>query len=281
MSRKSKKLWPTPNTMDGLTPRENKALRVWNNERDGRKNRMALSNLREAIEDSYYKGELREIPSLQPSLLPQDSLVSLLVLPGSEEAIRMTVTSGLKLSQLLKPSNPSGYCLKMLLESSTWHSTLCYLTWKVRATPMKRLLFQLAPSTPHTDEIESGLLPTPQTMDAIEMTREVTMRGKSPRIKSNQGVDGQAGLRDIVQMWPTPQTGAHNEAAHNAMSGDFKVKFCERAGIPTTGQLNPNWVEWLMGFPVGWTDLNARNAIVPQVAYQIIKVIKENDMELI
>ena len=23
------------------------------------------------------------------------------------------------------------------------------------------------------------------------------------------------------------------------------------------GQLNPMWVEWLMGFPIGWTDLNA------------------------
>ena len=24
----------------------------------------------------------------------------------------------------------------------------------------------------------------------------------------------------------------------------------------TTGQLNPTWVDWLMGFPIGWTDLN-------------------------
>lgn len=23
------------------------------------------------------------------------------------------------------------------------------------------------------------------------------------------------------------------------------------------GQLNPTWVEWLMGFPIGWTELNA------------------------
>ena len=23
------------------------------------------------------------------------------------------------------------------------------------------------------------------------------------------------------------------------------------------GQLNPTWVEWLMGFPLGWTDLSA------------------------
>jgi hypothetical protein len=22
-----------------------------------------------------------------------------------------------------------------------------------------------------------------------------------------------------------------------------------------TGQLNPEWVEWLMGYPIGWTDL--------------------------
>jgi hypothetical protein len=26
-----------------------------------------------------------------------------------------------------------------------------------------------------------------------------------------------------------------------------------REGI--TGQLNPQWVEWLMGLPIGWTDL--------------------------
>jgi hypothetical protein len=24
--------------------------------------------------------------------------------------------------------------------------------------------------------------------------------------------------------------------------------------IEAGGQLNPTWVEWLMGFPLGWTD---------------------------
>lgn len=27
------------------------------------------------------------------------------------------------------------------------------------------------------------------------------------------------------------------------------------------GQLNPTWVEWLMGFPLGWTDLNASETL--------------------
>jgi hypothetical protein len=33
------------------------------------------------------------------------------------------------------------------------------------------------------------------------------------------------------------------------------------------GSLNPTWVEWLMGFPIGWTDLALLgNALVPQIA---------------
>jgi hypothetical protein len=28
-----------------------------------------------------------------------------------------------------------------------------------------------------------------------------------------------------------------------------------RESMLATGQLNPTWVEWLMGFPLGWTDL--------------------------
>ena len=46
-------LWPTPNTMDSLPAREN--IKEINNSRDGRKNRVALSNLREAVVDPDYQ----------------------------------------------------------------------------------------------------------------------------------------------------------------------------------------------------------------------------------
>jgi len=29
------------------------------------------------------------------------------------------------------------------------------------------------------------------------------------------------------------------------------------AASGASGPLNPTWVEWLMGFPIGWTDLSA------------------------
>lgn len=41
------------------------------------------------------------------------------------------------------------------------------------------------------------------------------------------------------------------------MRGDRLDYATERTpdGQPTGGQLNPTWVEWLMGWPLGWTDL--------------------------
>jgi DNA (cytosine-5)-methyltransferase 1 len=98
---------------------------------------------------------------------------------------------------------------------------------------------------------------TPNTVDVNDLVNskgELLQPGQKPHDRRT-GRPVTTVLADAVKMWPTPQAGANNPAAHNAMSGHFKTKFCERAGIPVTGQLNPTWVEWLMGFPLGWTDL--------------------------
>src|SRR3954469_1436606 len=49
-------------------------------------------------------------------------------------------------------------------------------------------------------------------------------------------------------IWPTPTVdGNYNRKGASAKSGD---------GLATAvgGPLNPTWVEWLMGWPMGWTD---------------------------
>jgi len=63
------------------------------------------------------------------------------------------------------------------------------------------------------------------------------------------------GLATAVKMYPTP-------AARDYRSPNSKP-FSERGGgtkgeqLPNAigGQLNPDWVEWLMGWPVGWSSL--------------------------
>ena len=37
----------------------------------------------------------------------------------------------------------------------------------------------------------------------------------------------------------------------------YEEKMAMQAGPRGVGKLNPTWVEWLMGFPIGWTDLGA------------------------
>ncbi len=68
-------------------------------------------------------------------------------------------------------------------------------------------------------------------------------------------------LGAAVKMWPTPASnngtggctglagGSGNRKKLYAMLGEEEGK---KLGCQS---LNPYWVEWLMGYPIGWTDL--------------------------
>jgi hypothetical protein len=64
-----------------------------------------------------------------------------------------------------------------LVSKGEWYSRQCVLTWKLSATKSNRLLSQLVPSTPRTEEIVSGLLPTStenRSVDALLNERKTT-----------------------------------------------------------------------------------------------------------
>lgn len=73
----------------------------------------------------------------------------------------------------------------------------------------------------------------------------------------------QQGLPEKIAMFPTPTVGASLCGG----TGNFRqMKKLEENGVISEeerrnmsqgngGQLNPDWVEWLMGFPIGWTDI--------------------------
>jgi len=62
-------------------------------------------------------------------------------------------------------------------------------------------------------------------------------------------------LATAVARWPTPTARDHKDGTN--VSGVPVNSLLGRAVQPTpeTGALNPTWVEWLMGFPIGWTVL--------------------------
>jgi hypothetical protein len=69
------------------------------------------------------------------------------------------------------------------------------------------------------------------------------------------------GLATAVMKFPTPQASDHRDRGN--MSNPSiqrrvtigKQIMLSQSVDPNSGQLNPTWVEWLMGWPLGWTDL--------------------------
>ncbi len=79
-----------------------------------------------------------------------------------------------------------------------------------------------------------------------------------------QGRKGGLNLQTFVRLWPTPracQPGQGNPG-DRGLTLPYAVKMSlstssttkgGRTQSPVGGSLNPLWVEWLMGFPIGWT----------------------------
>jgi hypothetical protein len=93
---------------------------------------------------------------------------------------------------------------------------------------------------------------TPTTMDKLPPKSEKALMNEATNTRPNRSKP--ANLRDQVsnmQNWPTPTS--HNAKETNAPSESTRntPTLAAQAG----GHLNPMWVEWLMGWPLGWTDL--------------------------
>lgn len=114
---------------------------------------------------------------------------------------------------------------------------------------------------PRTAERESGLWPAPNVPNGGRSVKHVTEWSESGKTAYHKGKKVQVGLESAVKMWPTPQA-SDNRDRGNLSSGNVKRrrKKGKQIGLSQSvsvesGQLNPTWVEWLMGWPQGWTDL--------------------------
>ena len=149
----------------------------------------------------------------------------------------------------------------MFMATSAWASTKCYLTWNTKATPQGRLLFQLQVSMPHTKETECGLSDGPEMWPTPIASTGGPYKNHA---NDNKKVPSSGNpLATAVAMWPTPAARDHKGGyvGGRIRNGkvsmdtlDVAVQYTDNQH-KTGGQLNPQWVEWLMGYPEGWTDL--------------------------
>ena len=216
-----------------------------------------IPNLAAEIEEGVAYIDRRSSPTSSPSTapdseaqlcLPGASPASLSVTPGSAEARRMTVQSGLKCLELSTSRGPLGSLERMLAASSAWNSTKCLLTWKWKATPAGRSILELSASTPRTAGCESGLLHTPRSSEHEEDREQFVKRN------NDRTMDCYPGLSTQIAMLPTPQLRDYRGYARvNSESTYFMLN--EEVGKRTGLKLQPAFVEHLMGYSIGFTEI--------------------------
>ena len=99
--------------------------------------------------------------------------------------------------------------------------------------------------------------PTP--VSSTSMAEDIS----TVRARLEDGKPYKSRLIEAVAMWPTPRAAQGETRNHTiylrSMDKPQNLENKIATVDPTTigGKLNPMWVEWLMGFPLGWTDLEA------------------------
>jgi len=123
-----------------------------------------------------------------------------------------------------------------------------------------------------TRRADGRLYPTPTTdgLDGGSNSRAAAKRrGRYPTPTERSGTNPKTGrgggLRLFLQeLWPTPRASEYKGSGPKGSKSqqcrldrkylDATVEECDGDPGPERRQLNPDWVEWLMGWPIGWTS---------------------------
>ena len=208
----------------------------------------------------------------QLTLFAEDFHVNHTVLQENEKLVQTSEICGESSLELLTKLNHDGYWLKMSQDYCQVNmdgSLEEYLeTWPRAGMMQNGNVFQLQPLVRLTEEIGFGLLPT-ITANSYGANKSYSKNSKmrpslqtiatknlwpTPTVCGNyQNKGNMIGLATAVKRWPTPT--AHDaKDTGTAPSEGMRKSPC--LSFQVGGKLNPQWVEWLMGYPLGWTDLN-------------------------
>ena len=181
----------------------------------------------------------------QLTLFPADFPASRFPWQESKKEKGMIVTYGLRCSELSESCARIALSVRTYLESSGLPPGKWSRIWSRKGITSSCSVLKLRLSERGTGERECSLWPTPTARDHKGAnSMEHLKQAKEP---GNQHHIGQ--LANAVKLYTTPcaadATGTTGGKNHRSLRTDV------------AGQLNPMWVEWLQGFPIGWTDLNA------------------------
>lgn len=186
-------------------------------------------------------------------------------------------TCGLTLGDTLNQLDLFSASLKTSKDISALDSEKSLATWKALVTEQRGEYSQRVKLALLTRESESTSWATPNTMDHLpQRSEETAEKFPTPGTTEcrsdtlnlvNRVIKGkQIMLTHHVRLYPTPSARdwkdspgmaktAINPDGSERKRNDQLARAVYATENPITGHLNPKWVEWLMGVPTGWTEL--------------------------
>src|SRR5260221_2659064 len=233
--------------------------------------------------------ESAESTTLRPLIsLPAASPARISALQGNEQALQGSDLASGKSSTVSFASYDLVMYLWITYQLSFTGELIPYSeTWPRAGMMRNGIVYELQTSEHPIEESEYLLWPTPTASNPNEgedLNKWTARRAQIKAQKKNgngfgmplsiavrmwptplagngngAGLHGQGGinLQTAVQMFPTPtaspwRSGKSSEATHARNSRPLSEVVAKGQ---VSGQLSPYWTEWLMGFPIGWRDL--------------------------
>jgi DNA (cytosine-5)-methyltransferase 1 len=221
--------------------------------------------------------------------------VNRLALQANDKETKMSDIYGLTSFEPLASYDHDSHSWKMYAVISLWGLTESLETLPKSGMTRNGRLFQQPVLAPLIDATESSAWPTPTTQEVEHPNAELTATGRrkakngnshslgladsvrmwpTPTARDHKGAAGfkdenrnfadltyLAQIRDGHRKYPTMSasgmgnTGSRQILQRRVEFGDMTETELKAMSAGNGGRLNPTWVEWLMGFPLGWTDL--------------------------
>ena len=194
---------------------------------------------------------------------------------------------GPRCSEPLAVYDPELRSWRMFGVITLWDSTVSLETLPTSGMTVSGKLFRRSPWARHIAGSGSSAWPTPTTQEVEHPDLTLTETGR--RMSLDGTTSHSLNLADAVRRWPTPTvndakqsyakhtvfnsltkaimwpTPRSNPAMASLITSEIandprrfpnlETVVGQRMEVGDGGRLNPMWVEWLMGFPLGWTDL--------------------------
>jgi hypothetical protein len=221
------------------------------------------------------------------TLFAGDTLASRSAQRGNATGQTIRDTCGLGFETALAHFDPDMRCWKMFGDISLWGEPRLLGNLPPSGMTRSGVLFLQPLWVPITDATGSSLWPTPTAHPdnsnangkfPNDTLRDAVLRGTWPTPRSSSamaedietlrerldnGAPYKARLEEAVAKYPTPMATGGGGSGHwqmvETLYSEGKLNYEEKMAMQAGngGKLSPTWVEWLMGFPTGWTDLEA------------------------